>query len=401
MSKLRNALNLAFSLAVITVHAQEIRLGALEGNEQYFTSAGGMTIIDWSRPANAAGSVNTASVAWHGAEVPCDGIFYVRFYAIPSNALVALMTAERGPFRAENGINTVALDPPVAVTRDTYIGIRRTAGGDGCGQPYGAATREPGRALIGPDTFTFGPLTGLSPLANFRLQALASSTPSVRVSTIPVVGAVAGANNSFFRTALTLSNPSPDPIHGKLVFHPVADEGTADGPSADYEIPAHGTLNYGDIIASMAQSGLGSLDIYTTGSAAPVATARVFNDVAAGTSGLTEDAVPATNSYRRTANVFIPTDLTNFRLNVGLRTFAAASLIVELYNAAGAKQSVEVRSYAANHFEHVAVADFLGDGPVPAGGKIVVYTNDSDDFIFYGSVTDNRTNDPNLRIGSD
>jgi hypothetical protein len=55
-----------------------------------------------------------------------------------------------------------------------------------------------------------------------------------------------------------------------------------------------GTLNYADILVSMNQSGLGSLDILTTGSPTPIATARIFNDAgAAGTNGFSEEAVPA------------------------------------------------------------------------------------------------------------
>ncbi|HWS71232.1 MAG TPA: hypothetical protein VN605_03925, partial [Thermoanaerobaculia bacterium] len=180
-----------------SAEAQQIRLGSLEGNSALFSSSS--LLIDWTRSANASGTVNTASIGWVNATSPCNNIFYVRFYAIPSNALVSVMTAERGPFRAVNGINTVALEPPVSVTSDTFIAVRRAAGAESCGQPYGTFTRQPGRALLTNDDFKGGPLTLLGPAANFRLQAQASNVPSIRVSTIPVVGAAAGALGSFFR----------------------------------------------------------------------------------------------------------------------------------------------------------------------------------------------------------
>jgi hypothetical protein len=388
-------------VATLTATAQTIRVGSLEGNSAVFTGSPA-TIIDWSRPATATGTVNTASVAWTNATVPCDGIFYVRFFGIPNNSLAStVMVAERGPFRAVNGINTVTLDPPVNVTPETYIGVRRGTGPDSCGQPFGTFTRNPGQVLFTSTDYKGGPLTSLSPTANFRLQAEASNVPSVRVSTIPVVGSVAGALGSFFRTSLTLSNLTYAPIHGKLVFHPAGTSGQDSDPSLAFDIPVDGTLNYGDIIATMNQSGLGSLDILTTGSPTPIATARVFNDQgAAGTSGLSEDAVPANPDYLSVGTVFIPADLTNYRLNIGLRTFNAGDLNVAVYDASGARIQTLVKSYGANFFEQVSASAFIGGGTLPPGGKILVAAY-GQDFIVYGATTDNHTNDPSVRIGSD
>ena len=395
---LRSVFILTCSVA-LAVTAQEVRVGSLEGNGAVFLSSP-VTVIDRSRPATVSGSVNSARVAWTNVSSPCDGIFYVRFYAIPSNAFVTVMIAERGPFRAVSGINTVTLDPPVSVTPETFIGIRRASGPDSCGQPFGTFTRDPGHALFTADDFKNGSVTALSPSNNFRLQAEASNVPSVRVATIPVVGSVAGALGSFFRTSLTLGNPASSEIHGKLLFHAAGRAGTDSDPSLDFVIPLGGTLNYADIIASMGQSGLGSLDVLTTASPTPIATARVFNDAgAAGTSGLSEDAVPAGPDYLSVANVFIPADLTNYRLNIGIRTFTAGDLSVTVYGPDGSQQSTTVKTYPADYFEQVSAAAFTG-GTVPAGGRIIVSAY-SKEFIVYGAVTDNRTNDPSVRIGSD
>ena len=383
-----------------TSTTQQILVGGLQGNGQEFLS-NPVTVIDWSSPASASGTVNTASVGWTNVGTPCDGIFTVRFYDIPSNAFATVMTAERGPFRAVAGINTVTLDPPVSVTPETYIAIRRLAGPDSCGQPYGTFTRDPGHALFSTNDVQGGSLTALSPSYNFRLQAQASSAPSVRVATVPVVGSVAGAFGSFFHTSLTLGNPAASDIHGTLVFRVAGQAGTATDPSLPFVVPAGGTLNYADIIASMGQTGLGSLDILTTASPTPIANARVFNDAgAAGTSGLSEDAVPAGADYLSVANVFIPTDLTNFRLNIGIRTFTAGTLNVTVYGADGSQQSSTTNTYAADFFQQYSALAFTGLTALPAGGRIVVSAYNQN-FIVYGSVTDNRTNDPSLRIGSD
>lgn len=384
-------------LSAFAATAQQIRLGSLEGNSQEFTGTP-ITIIDWSRPAGASGTVNTASVAWTGADTPCDGIFYVRFFAIPGNAFSSVMTAERGPFRAVNGINTVVLNPPVSVIPDTYIGIRRGAGPSTCGQPYGTFSRQPGHALFTSDDFKGGAVTGLSPSYNFRLQAQASNVPSIRVATLPVVGSTAGATG-FFRTSLTLSNPGTLPITGKLMFRAAGRAGTDADPTVDFSIPANGTLNYADIIASMGQSGLGSLDILTTASPTPIASARVFNDAgSAGTNGLAEESVPADADYLSLGTVLIPTDLTNYRLNIGIRTFSAGDLTVDVYDASGSRVSSTTRTYAADFFEQIPAGNFAG--ALPPGGRIVVSAFQKD-FIVYGAVTDNRTSDPSMRIGLD
>jgi hypothetical protein len=383
------------------VDAQEIRIGGLEGNGQVFTGPSAATLIDWNRPATTTGSVNTASVAWTDATSPCDNIFYVRFYAIPSNAFVTVMTAERGPFRAVNGINTVSLDPPVSVGPETYIGVRRGEGLAGCGQPYGTFTREPGRALFSSADFKNGSLTLLSPAANFRLQAQASNVPSVRVSTLPGVASAAGSFGSFFRTSLTLSNPGSLEIRGKLRFRAAGRAGSDADPSMDFVIPRNATVSYADVLATMNQTGLGSLDILTTASPTPVITARVFNDAGSnGTSGFSEEAVPAGDDYLSVANIFIPADAANYRLNVGIRTFTAGDLGIAVYDANGVQQTSLSRTYAADYFEQISASAFLNGAPLPPGGRITVSAYNKQ-FIVYGAVTDNRTNDPSMRIGSD
>jgi hypothetical protein len=222
----------------------------------------------------------------------------------------------------------------------------------------------------------------------------------VRVGTIPVVGSVAGGFGSFFRTSLTLANSRPLEIRGKVVFHPTGVSGSSADPSLDYVIPANGTLNYADILASMSQSGLGSLDILTTASPTPVVTARVFNDTGAtGTSGFSEDMVPVGSPYYSVANILVPADLTNYRLNIGIRSFQAGDLTVEVYDAAGGRQSTLTKHYNAESFEQVSAAAFLGFDP-PAGGRIVVSAFQRP-FIAYGAATDNRTNDPSMRVGAD
>jgi hypothetical protein len=96
----------------------------------------------------------------------------------------------------------------------------------------------------------------------------------------------------------------------------------------------------------------------------------------------------------------IPTDLANFRLNIGVRTISAVELNVTIYDAAGQIQGSLVKSYPANYFEQVTASAFLNGATIPAGGKIDVQAYQKE-FIVYGAVTDNRTNDPSMRAGLD
>ncbi|MBV9497334.1 MAG: hypothetical protein JOZ54_24065 [Acidobacteria bacterium] len=379
--------------------AQEIRMGGLDSGLQVMTSAEG-TLIDWSRPANAVGTVNTATVAWTGVSESCGPIFYVRFYAIPGNGLAAVMIAERGPFAATNGLNTVTLDPPVSVTPETYLAVRRVAGSEGCGQAYGTITRTPARAIFAAPSFTGGQLTGASPLANFTLQAQASNTPWVRVSTLPVVGSVAGAFGSQFRTSLSMINPSDRAAFLRLVFHPSGRTGVDTDPSLDVNIPAYGTNTNFDIVSSMGQSGLGSIDILTRASVTPIVSARVFNDTfGQGTSGFSEEAIPAASTYYNAANVFIPKS-SDFRLNIGIRTFTGGDVTVRIYDEQGTLTSQLTKNYPPNYFEQVSAAAFVNGANLPPGGHILV-TAIQKDFIVYGATTDNLTNDPSMRVGLD
>ena len=305
-------------------------------------------------------------------------------------------------FHSAPGINTVALEPPVSVTPEMYIAVRRAEGAESCGMPYGTFTRGRARVLITDADFQAGPLTSVGPADNFRLQAQASNTASVRVSTIPVVGSAAGVNGAFFRTSLTLANPASVEIRGKLRLRFAGRSGTDADPTLDYTIPANGTLSYADLLLAMNQSGLGSLDVLTTGSSAPIATARVFNDTGAtGTSGFSEDAVPAGGTYYSVATVAIPADPVNFRLNVGIRTITAGDLTIDIYDAAGIRQTSFTKSYPADFFEQPTASAFVNGNTLPAGGKVVVSSFGNKEFIVYGALTDNRTNDPSLRIGSD
>jgi len=134
-----------------------------------------------------------------------------------------------------------------------------------------------------------------------------------------------------------------------------------------------------------------------------VATARVYNDAGtSGTNGFTEDVVPVDEFFGPldTSYFPIPSDLTNFRLNVGVRTLGApVTLSIAAANSGGgAIVPAFNRDYPANTFTQVSLSDFLGGAAAPAGGSLAIEVI-SGNAIFYVSTTDNRTNDSSVRIG--
>jgi hypothetical protein len=91
----------------------------------------------------------------------------------------------------------------------------------------------------------------------------------------------------------------------------------------------------------MGTSGLGSADIsLTLGSAGniPIVSARVFNDAgAAGTTGFAFNALTPDGAIHagRRGVLTIPLDLTNFRMNIGVRTLNAPVLMTVTVRDAG------------------------------------------------------------------
>jgi hypothetical protein len=229
----------------------------------------------------------------------------------------------------------------------------------------------------------------------------ASADANVLDGVIAAAGAVPGAFGSFFRTSVQLTNTDSERVQGKIVFHPAGAQASASDPSIPYSIDGSVTLSFPDIVAAMGVTGLGSLDIVTNGSAAPLATVRVFDDQgAAGTKGFTEEALPPGAAMRKdeSLSLAIPADLVNYRVNVGVRTLdAGAELLVYTCKADGEwGHSTERKTYAANYFEQTTLASFLETAP-PVGGMATIRVT-SGNAIVYWSTTDNRTNDSSIKF---
>ena len=104
-----------------------------------------------------------------------------------------------------------------------------------------------------------------------------------------------------------------------LVYHPAGRSAEPGDPRRNVLLNGNETQTFTDIVATMGQTGLGSIDVLTTGFT-PVITTRIYNDAGtAGTSGFTEEVVTSYEAIRSGAyaDFTIAADLTNYRVNVG------------------------------------------------------------------------------------
>jgi hypothetical protein len=405
---MRTGFAIVVSLFAASLAAQPLTVGTQivdQGGTATITNGGPVTYVNLSAGATATGTVNKATVGWSAS---CSNAFKIVFLRETFNSVAAFtLVASRGPFNAVNGRNEVTLSPAVNVNQGDLIGVVQLQTLAACGSVrtqsfanntgYNLATTADMSATAG----TIGGSTVYS--SGFGIAAIAFTSNPLLVRILPAAGAAPGAT-AFFRTALQMLNPTGNTITGNLVFHKQLQSGSSGDPSLAFTLSPGQSLSYPDVVASMGTSGIGSFDIFTNGGDAPIATARVFSDGgAAGTSGFSEEALSPNDAldFFSRGILLIPPDLTNFRMNIGVRTLdSGATLNVFTYDSTGTlKATRNLPAYGANVFDQMPVATFTGLSSVPPGGYIVVTFNVFGGRAFvYSSVIDNRTSDSTYRL---
>src|SRR6185369_11206193 len=96
--------------------------------------------------------------------------------------------------------------------------------------------------------------------------------------------------------------------------------------------------------------------------------------------------------------MLLPSDLTNFRMNVGIRTLESGAVLnIITHDANGLTLNTRGVTYAANYFEQPPLSQFIGVAAPPEGGSVQVQVTSGAAFI-YGSIIDNRTQDSSMRM---
>jgi len=396
---------LALSFLSLPAIAQNVTVGQLPVANTGTANLPGATVetyIDLAHPATASGTLIKASVEWSRA---CAGnAFKILFIRPSTNFGSFTVVAQRGPFPAIAGRNDITLSPPVAVQQYDLIAIVQLQDSSACGTVTNVVVSGGvGTTVMTNGDISSGSAFGTPTLVNvgMTIAAMATSSDNTLARIVPAAGATAGAGGSFFRTAIQLVNASLTPISGSLVYHPQGASATPGDPSLPFTLAAGQTVSYPDVISAMGQSGLGSLDIVTTSGAPPIVTARVFNDAgSAGTSGFTEDALAPDDvlASHEIGVLLMPSDITNFRMNIGLRTLnAGATVDVAWFDTSGRLIAGRTQTFPPNYFIQQSVAAFTGASNLQADWLVLVQVN-AGSAIVYGTITDNRTNDSSMRI---
>src|SRR5262249_39559069 len=128
-----------------------------------------------------------------------------------------------------------------------------------------------------------------------------------------------------------LFNGGTTPSSGRLVFHPAGASGQSTDPSMQWSLQAGQVVSYADIVATMGQAGLGSMDLYVeSGMPIPIVLTRIYNDAgASGTSGFTEPFVRTSQVPASGSGILLgPSETARFRYNIGVRTLSGSSVTV-------------------------------------------------------------------------
>ena len=358
-----------------------------------FNSQPPYTMIDLTHPATADGTLTFVSLKWSGNA--CTSAFKLKFLRPTGASSLTTFTvvADQGPFNAVNGNNQVPLNPPVNVKKGDLIAITSLFSYSVCGSPQ--AAQDPLSVVM----VTSGDLQAGA--FNFNgtynrgraLLVRGTDTAEVREGVIAAVGSLQGNFGSYFRTSLQLTAYGTST--GTLVFHPAGVPSSANDQAIPYTV-AGGIATYiPDIVDRMGKSGLGTLDVISNNGNPPLITARVYNDAGvAGTSGFTEELITSEQMLHPFdyTSILTPSDLTNFRMNIGVRTFGSAVTLNIEYGRGGSTAKV----FPANTFQQYSLADFSGASPL-ANERILI-TPVGGDVVIYASTTDNRTNDSSVRF---
>lgn len=253
-------------------------------------------------------------------------------------------------------------------------------------------------AILGSNILSVGPAADV---CTESLSVTLSADPQFRALTrkaiVPIVGSVAGAFGSRFKTSLRLT-ANGGGQHGRIVFHPIGAIAGDSDPSIPYAFTGAGdSIGFDDVVDYLGRSGLGSLDIVPDDDASstiPLVDVRLYNDTPGGTFGTSARAVyPFDYLHAPAMTVQIPTG--PFRVNLGVRTLTATAAKVLIYDTSMRLRTFVDLVWPADYTILAPVDQILGKSVQP-GETLLVYF-DGGAIPFY-TVTENRTNDPDLVV---
>ena len=217
-----------------------------------------------------------------------------------------------------------------------------------------------------------------------------------RTNIVPVVGSVTGFGGAVFKTFAQISNSSASPVTGSLIFHPAGQSSAASDPRISYALASFETRTFADLMATFGTTGFGSLEIVPTTGAAPSSVIRIEDGGAVIIPQLrTEDTLASGSRGVLTT----PSDLTRFRLNVGIRTFSSGvAMTATLYDASGTVIRSNSRNFPPNYLTQLSASDLVGGNIGP--NQSVVFAVVSGSAVVYGSTVSNTGQGSTFQIAA-
>ncbi len=226
------------------------------------------------------------------------------------------------------------------------------------------------------------------------IQGIAGMAGSSMI--IPAVGRTAGINGTFWRSDVTIYNPSRILMSvGLRYFATGADNRSASVSTAAVE-PGQ-TIVLADVVGNLGiQSGSGALELTWSTAAAPIVTSRTYTTAAdGGTYGQSIDPVA-----RFSRDQYVPglRSDANFRTNVGFvnNGDVAASINVSLLSASGQTIATALVALAPKSQQQSSLAAlFPKIDPTSLGSfTLQAHTDTAPTIFVYGSIVDNTSGDP-------
>ena len=220
---------------------------------------------------------------------------------------------------------------------------------------------------------------------------------AVRRGIVPVVGSTRGANGALFKTYLRLEGAN---TRGKVIFHQAGRQASDNDPSIAYDLTHAEEIVWDDIVATLGQSGIGSLSIVPDEGLAqelPRATVRLYNVADNGIYGTSAEMYPGIDfldvdsPFQR---IDVPVD-GNFRVNVGVRAVLQGTARAIAVGVDGLQKGTAERHFLAGEMVMGSPEAVYGLSLAP--GEVLLVSFSRAMIPFY-TLTDNRTNDPFLYV---
>lgn len=224
------------------------------------------------------------------------------------------------------------------------------------------------------------------------MPVFAQLSPKPPDAILPVVGSTRGQGNANFKTELQLGNAGETTKAGWLVLRPQV-------ISLRYELPAHTTLSFADIVAELGVSGLGSLDVLADSGGVPSIVARAYDDQPTGSTGVTVPAIPIADILSRgdLGALLVPRDLARYRFNIGVRALdSGTSLELTIRTPSGAQRAIRDVSFAAHEFAQQSGDAFAGT--TLQANEMIEIRIAAGAAIIYATTVDNATNDSSIQV---